>query len=789
MRGNSWTRYLGLVVLATILLTRPSPAVADGPADDLALAERYAPVLYFHTDELFRPQPVEVMVEQARLRQARTAWFDVNVLNELSVSDLFFYHGAEYFLDAWYGDSGASDYKNYSAHRAHYAASLSPEAGGPPVTTYARVVRGDEHIVIQYWLFYFYNDWFNKHEGDWEMVQVVLDREERPLWVVLSQHHGGTRRPWSAVQVEDEAHSAAFVALGSHANYFWGDEVYPNVRSVGGEAFAVVDRTGRAGRVLPQVLLLPEREDVVADPAAWPGMEWLRFGGNWGERAAQADFGGPRGPADKAEQWARPYDWAVAQPADEEEWYHHRLRVTVEADEPVRVDLLGANGRPVPEVDRVEEPGGGRVTLLLHRDPDAAAEYGFSVSASQGARVRVNTAYPYREQGEVVRVAYDEVSLSSGEAVVGRLCASCLPGLERHGPDGGQAQEDTPAAVETSPAVWDAPDVVWLAGLLPAEQVIRGLGLALLAGLLPTFLYVAVLYWADRYEKEPKRLLAATFVWGAVPALLVALVVRLFFRLPPALLGPEAVEAVGAGLVAPLAEELLKGAVVLFIYVRYRREFDGLLDGVVYGGMVGFGFAMTGNTVSYLGAFLLHGWTGLSATVYVEGLLYGLNHALYTAVFGAGLGLARTMKAGQARWLAGLGGFVLAVLAHGLHNLAVRQALGLSLGVILATWAGLLAMAGLVVWALVRERRILVVELAGEVSEELHREVTLPGGRSRARWQALFREGVRGLRRVRRLHQLCAELAFKKWRAARHPEEADLAAEVERLKAELRTGG
>ena len=392
MRGNCWTRHLGLVALATILLAWPSPVGAGGPADDLALAERYAPVLYFHADELFRPQPVEVMVEQARLRQARTAWFDVNVLNELSVADLFLYHGAEYFLDAWYGDSGASDYKNYSAHRAHYAASLSPEAGGPPVTAYARVVRGDEHIVIQYWLFYFYNDWFNKHEGDWEMVQVVLSREELPLWVVLSQHHGGTRRPWSAVLVEDETHPAAFVALGSHANYFWGDEVYANVRSVGGNTFAVVDRTGRAGRVLPQVLLLPEREDVVANPAAWAGMEWLRFGGNWGERAAQADFGGPRGPADKAEQWARPYDWATAQPADEGEWYQHRLRVTVETDEPVQVDLVGANGRPVPDVDRVEEPGGRRVTLLLHRDPESAADYGFSVSAGQGARVRVSTS-------------------------------------------------------------------------------------------------------------------------------------------------------------------------------------------------------------------------------------------------------------------------------------------------------------------------------------------------------------------------------------------------------------
>lgn len=775
----------GLLLAVVLLLVGAIPASAGGPPpreEDLRLAETYAPALYFHPDELFRPQPVEVMVRQARLRQARSGWFDVNVLNQLSVHELFLFHGAEYFLDAWYGTEGASDYKNYSAHRAHYAAGLSPEAGGPPITAYARVVRGEEGITIQYWLFYYYNDWFNKHEGDWEMVQVILDPEERPHWVVLSQHHGGTRRPWAGVRVEEETHPAVYVALGSHANYFWGDEVYPNARELGGESFIVMDRTGSAGRAIPQVLLLPEREEVEAHPEEYPGLEWLRFSGNWGERAPQADFGGPRGPAEKGEQWEAPYEWGMAQPLDEAVWYGHRLRIEAAGEGPVEVALVGKDGAPVPDVDRIEADGGRRVTLLLHRDPGPEAAFRFVVSAPQGGEVQVTTVYPHPGREEVTRAACGPVALTPEGQLAGRLCDTCPPTLEQ---TGGAGQATVVCEAENLPAIWDAPDIVWLAGLLPAGEVMRGLGLALLAGLGPTALYVLALYWVDRYEKEPKRLLAAAFLWGAIPAMLVAIAVRLFFRLPPSLLGPEAVEAVGAGLVAPLVEELLKGGAVLFIFLRYRQEFDDMLDGMVYGGMVGFGFAMTGNTVSYLGAFLLHGWAGLSTPVFLQGLLYGLDHALYTAIFGAGLGLARTMQTGRPRWAVGLSGLLLAMLVHGLHNTAVRHALGLSPLTVVGTLAGVLAMAGVVVWVLARQHRILVTELRGEVPESLYRQMTAPGGRGRARWQALRSGGIAGLRRVRQIHQLCAELAFKKHQARRHPEEPDLATEVARLRREL----
>ena len=306
MRGR--VLVVSAVCAAAVLLAWVAPAVAGAPPppSDAELAQRYAPVLYFHPDEIFRPQPVDVIVERARLRQTRRLWFDVNVLLSLDVLDLLdFETDDRHFLDVWYGDDGSSAYTNYSAHQAYYEAALSPQAGGPPVAVYAHVVRDEDpdYLTIQYWMLYFYNDWFNKHEGDWEMVQVALTAEGEPEWVVLSQHHGGTRRAWANAPIEDGTHPVAYVALGSHANYFVGNETYPNGKDVGSARIEIMDRTGAAGRVIPGVILLPDRVGLSADPDGWPGAEWLSYRGRWGEVGVQSDFGGPLGPADKGEQW------------------------------------------------------------------------------------------------------------------------------------------------------------------------------------------------------------------------------------------------------------------------------------------------------------------------------------------------------------------------------------------------------------------------------------------------------------------------------------------------------
>ena len=165
--------------------TVPAEAQEGPEATDQELAEKFAPILYFHEAEIFRPQLVDVLIGTAQLRQAVQVWVEANVLDEVSVEDLPEFQDESYALDAWYGDSGSSDYRNYSAHRARYLSLLGPEVGGPPVVTYAHVSRDEaqDRITIQYWFFYYYNDGINKHEGDWEMMQVMLQGDTSPEWV------------------------------------------------------------------------------------------------------------------------------------------------------------------------------------------------------------------------------------------------------------------------------------------------------------------------------------------------------------------------------------------------------------------------------------------------------------------------------------------------------------------------------------------------------------------------------------------------------------------------------
>jgi len=763
-------------VLLLLTFSSPLAAVAPPAESDEELARRYAPVFYFHSDELFRPQPVDVIVEQARLRQSRRLWFDVNVLLHLDVPDLLDLESDEsHFLDVWYGDRGSSAYTNYSAHRAYYEGVLSPEAGGPPTAVYAHVVRDEvpDTVTIQYWALYYYNDWFNKHEGDWEMVQVILTGGE-PQWVVLSQHHGGTRRPWASARVEEATHPAAYVALGSHANYFVGEEIYPNGKDIGNTRVEIMDRTGTAGRVIPEVIMLPGREALAA--GTWPGAEWLPFRGHWGEMAAQSDFGGPMGPADKGAQWETPYAWGMAQPLDVDEWYQNRLRVEVVGAEPGETDIgLGHEpGRPLAPEDL------GNL-VILHHDPPEGMTVSAGISVPPRTIGDVIATWPDAGAGQVTRSRFANVDFAES----GQASLELRPNGEARLKVVSTDAVLEPTETNTFKATWDAPDLVWIGGILPAHQVGTGLLLAVLAAVVPTLAYVAALYWADRYEKEPKRLLAAAFVWGAIPAVLMALVTELFFSLPPDLIGPQALEAVRLGLIAPVLQEVLKGAAVLFIAWRYRRELDNVLDGILYGAMVGFGFAMTGNLLSYAGSFLLWGFEGLSATAFAEGVIYALDHALYAAIFGAGLGLGRLAQERWQRWALPAGGFVSAVVVHALHNLVAHSLLGLNVVTVLTTGAGVILIVVAGGWSLARQHQCLRAELKDVIPDALYQTMVTPGARGRAQWQALQGEGFRAWRRVRRLHQLCAELAFKRAQARLWPDESEMEREAEALQKEV----
>lgn len=772
-----------VLILLSLLVTFGwhAPVVqGDASIDPAVLAERYAPVLYFHPHELFRPQPVEVLLNVARLRQVRRTGTDLIVLPTVSPTALAGYQDPAYYLDVWLGNDGASDYRNYSALRAYYQDHVRPLAGGPASVTYAHVItdEANRHITIQYWFFYFYNDWFNKHEGDWEMIQVILDTAAAPQWAVYTQHRDGTRRPWAATEVEQGTHPVVYVALGSHANYFRGNEVYPHAKIVGSTMVAIMDRTGREGRVQPQVILLPTVGQANPTSPAAASMPWLQYGGGWGERATAADFSGPVGPGQKGLQWDQPYAWGMAQPLDADTWYSNRLRVVLPGESGANARIRLHTSAAADDRLRDELPG----IAMLHRDPDPDEIITAEITTAPHAPLDLVASWPDAATSSVTRYTFDDVPAGAQFHALLIMQAAAGPMLTVDG----QPEPIAPSSREVIPVVWDAPDFVWIAEVLPASSVVWGVLICLLAALVPVVFYVGVLYYADRYEKEPLQLIVTAFLWGAVPAILVALAAGMFFDLPINLVGAQAIATLRVGLVVPVIEELLKAGMVLFIVHRFRHEIDSVMDGIIYGAVVGLGFAMTGNLLSYLGAFLLHGFDDLQRAIFIEGYLYGVNEAMYAAIFGAGLAYAIFERRRLQRWIIPLGAFILAVSIHALHNLTMQHGTGVYLLDLAITWLGLSALLVIVLRSMVWQRRWLEQELTGEVPSILQIALTRPKVRARSEWQALRTGGVDGWRRTRRVYQLCGKLACRKARSHAHPDRSQLLLEVDSTRQALR---
>jgi hypothetical protein len=99
---------------------------------------------------------------------------------------------------------------------------------------HGRVLRQDGWIVLQYWLFYPFNDWrsgffgANDHEADWEKIFIYLSESEAgevsPEWVAYAAHNytgDNLRRRWDDPEVEKVGeHPVIYVGAGSHASYY-----------------------------------------------------------------------------------------------------------------------------------------------------------------------------------------------------------------------------------------------------------------------------------------------------------------------------------------------------------------------------------------------------------------------------------------------------------------------------------------------------------------------------------------------------------------------------------------
>jgi RsiW-degrading membrane proteinase PrsW (M82 family) len=220
--------------------------------------------------------------------------------------------------------------------------------------------------------------------------------------------------------------------------------------------------------------------------------------------------------------------------------------------------------------------------------------------------------------------------------------------------------------------------LVVFAGMPPGifTVFLRALALSSLLALVP----LAILWFLDRRERESPWLFAAAFLWGGLIATALALPFNTaFFKLVDdwlahhpmleAMLGPEAPLMLVAPISAPIAEELAKALGVLLLFWLLRAEYDNMRDGIVYGALVGLGFTWFEAALYVANIYAKFGVAAYGLQLGARYALFGLGgHALFTALFGASLGLARQTRHKWLRVLAPITGLCLAIAAHMLNN-------------------------------------------------------------------------------------------------------------------------
>jgi hypothetical protein len=310
-----------LALIAGLLLALAvAPAAAADIDDERALAERFAPVVRLVEQEEpcgpgepYLPMDVDLLFEEPTVA-LRGPWKADDLIRVGPTAADLSRGLYEYHLD-FPGDAldPGCDYERWNDRLVQ----------GSEATVYAHVATDEAfpgRLALQYWLFYSFNDFNNKHEGDWEMVQLVFVADDaagaldaEPVVVGYSQHEGAERAEWGDEKLElvEGRHPVVHPAAGSHANYF-DEALY--LGSTAEQGVGCDDTSEPTIDVRPVVLTIPS--DPAAASRAFP---WIDYEGRWGE-LQEAFFNGPTGPNLKR-QWTEPIAWA------EDKWRDHSYAI------------------------------------------------------------------------------------------------------------------------------------------------------------------------------------------------------------------------------------------------------------------------------------------------------------------------------------------------------------------------------------------------------------------------------------------------------------------------------
>lgn len=293
-----------LQIVALLLITVQVPADAAQPAADAEqlLAERYAPVIMIKEQEQecddkgepYLPTSVDIVLDNPQVMLREHSSGNPVVKRAPGAADLVGL-GEGFFLDfpgeaLTPGCLYEKDFRRYQATR--------------PATIYAHIVEQDDAVYLQYWFYWYFNDWNNKHESDWEGIVVKFDVSSvddalrtEPVAVGYNQHDGGERADWDDDKLEKQGtHPVVYSSAGSHASYFSSDLF---LGRGDGEGLGCDNTAGPSNPIRPVVVVLP---DAVADPT--DPLAWLSYEGRWGEHLGKPN-NGPTGPNSKG-SWTDP---------------------------------------------------------------------------------------------------------------------------------------------------------------------------------------------------------------------------------------------------------------------------------------------------------------------------------------------------------------------------------------------------------------------------------------------------------------------------------------------------
>jgi hypothetical protein len=310
---------LGIALLATA----PSPAAAADaaqapPSDPAAqrLAEKYVPITMLREQ---RSPPCDTKEEQYQPTSVDAVLGNptVTLAHELPDGKLEDVKKAPTAADiagkrdGWYLDYEGKVLGDTCVYAKAFKKLL--KEGKAPAITYAHIAREPNHggFVLQYWFFWYFNQFNDLHEGDWEGMQLAFEAEtaaealkEEPSEIILFQHAGGERASWEDGKVQKEGtHPIVYPAAGSHATFYDSAVYVENGQNGSGVGCDVTSEPLRELRLRP--VLLPDTA-----PERGP-FQWLSYRGRWGEREKGFN-NGPTGPVTKT-VWREPFAWMAKQ--------------------------------------------------------------------------------------------------------------------------------------------------------------------------------------------------------------------------------------------------------------------------------------------------------------------------------------------------------------------------------------------------------------------------------------------------------------------------------------------